>query len=351
MIVRYSLLPALLLVLCSAVEARSEQTVNGLPFADEYVWRADYYVHEDAWRPGYAETLRTLVVATESATDILQTTVSPEDWSCPVRFQQRRMLRFAPSQPDYEEIGDFCGTGQRRQARRRPGQGARSKRRSWSENGMTTLNSDKRQHKRYKRRMKVRWWAEAAGLDSTGFTVDASNSGLLIETGRPIEIGTRLHLEITLGVGVPFFAECIVARKRTYPPQARALFRPAVGVRFVTLNEAIKDLLAKSGEESVGTQEPLHVPLQADLRDYDHLEAVYQKDIRYGGLMVETTELPDLQEEIVVPILLPEPHGQIDCRATVLKLFDDPPGIALRLEEVELVRVRLAEILGSRPAL
>ena len=114
---------------------------------------------------------------------------------------------------------------------------------------------------------------------------------------------------------------------------------------------SIKDLLAKSGEESVGTQEPLHVPLQADLRDYDHLEAVYQKDIRHGGLMVETTELPDLQEEIVVPILLPEPHGQIDCRATVLKLFDDPPGIALRLEEVELVRVRLAEILGSRPAL
>ncbi len=211
---------------------------------------------------------------------------------------------------------------------------------------MADRANERRRTKRYRRRMKVRWWAD--DIEGNGFTVDVSSSGLLIETGRPIAIGTRLHLEVRLTDEIPYFSECVVARKRTYPPQARALFKPAVGVRFVSINEAIKELTAKGGEESVGTQEQVHVPLQADLRDFDHLEAVYERDIKHGGLMVETTELPDLNSEIELPVRLPDPHGTIQCRGEVVKLFDDPPGLALRLEEIDLVRTRVKEILGTR---
>jgi Tfp pilus assembly protein PilZ len=194
--------------------------------------------------------------------------------------------------------------------------------------------------------MKVRWWAR--DIEGRGFTVDVSNSGLLIETGRPIEIGTRLHLEVGLTDDLPYFTECVVARKRTYPPQARALFKPAVGVRFVTMNEAVREITERDGEEGLGTQEQVHVPLMVDLRDFDHLEAVYERDIKHGGLMVETTELPELNSEIELPIWLPEPHAMIQCRGEVVKLFDDPPGLALRLEDLDLVRARVKEILGTR---
>lgn len=211
---------------------------------------------------------------------------------------------------------------------------------------MSERSSDRRKNKRYKRRMKARWWTDAS--EGTGFTVDASNSGLLIETGRPIEIGSRMHLELGLNQEVSFFAECLVVRKRTYPPQARALFKPAVGVRFVGLNEAVRELDERDGEASVGTQEQVHVPLQADLRDRHHLAAVYERDIKHGGLMVETTELPEWNSEIELPVLLPEPHGMIRCRGIVVKLFDDPPGIALRLEDIDEVRGLIIEILRAR---
>ncbi len=211
---------------------------------------------------------------------------------------------------------------------------------------MPTRGQERRQNKRYKRRMKVRWWAD--DIEGNGFSVDVSASGLLIETGRPFEIGTRLHLEIMLGLAVPYFAECVVARKRTYPPHVRPLFKPAIGVRFVGINEAVKDLVSSAGEKAVGTAEQVHVPLQADMRDLDHLKAVYDKDIKHGGLMVETTELPEVHSVIEVPVLLPEPHGTIQVRGTVVKLFEDPAGIALRLEDVDLVRARIVEILGTR---
>ena len=84
-----------------------------------------------------------------------------------------------------------------------------------------------------------------------------------------------------------------------------------------------------------------------DLSEPAKLAQVYERDIRYGGLLVHTEERPELDSEVVVPVVLPAPHGQIECRGIVVKLTDDPPTVALRLSEVDQVRGRLIEIIRS----
>ena len=46
-------------------------------------------------------------------------------------------------------------------------------------------------------------------------------------------------------------------------------------------------------------------------------------------------------------MLLPESYGTIDCRCTVVRQYQDPPGIAVLLTEVDAVRARLLEIIRA----
>ena len=65
-------------------QAQSEQTVNGLPFADEYVWRPDYWIHDEARRPTAAETWAKVDSLARSATELLQRDWQLEDQPCPI---------------------------------------------------------------------------------------------------------------------------------------------------------------------------------------------------------------------------------------------------------------------------
>ncbi len=76
------------------------------------------------------------------------------------------------------------------------------------------------------------------------------------------------------------------------------------------------------------------------------LKEVYEQDIKFGGLLVRTKELPEIESELIVPILLPEPHGTIQCRGSVVKILSDPPRVALRLADTDQVRGRLMEIIS-----
>lgn len=215
----------------------------------------------------------------------------------------------------------------------------------------------RRQGRRLRRRLPVRfWWGDE--LEGHGFTNDISGSGMLIETNKAVEIGQRLHAEVDVE-GSPFFVECVVVRRKVYPRHAQSMFRPIAGVRFVTLAEELaeQDDSPESQTELATTvptrprreaAEPKAMVLpQVDLRDPAQLREIYERDIKHGGLQVRTTELPEIYSEFAVPVFLPAPHGEIDVSGTVVKLFDDPPGFAMRLAEVDAVRARILEILRS----
>ncbi len=192
----------------------------------------------------------------------------------------------------------------------------------------------------------MRYWAD--GVEGTGFTADISDTGMLIETPKPLELGQRLHLEVSLGEG-SYFAECVIVRRKTYPRHARSLFKPAIGVRFLELSEVADLASAPDGEAST---DPVQVevpdgPMQVDLRDLADLKAVYESDIKHGGLLVRTREAPEIDSEIMVPVLLPDPHGTIRCHGTVIKVNESPPSVAIRISEIKFVRDRLQEIISA----
>ena len=192
----------------------------------------------------------------------------------------------------------------------------------------------------------MRYWSD--GVEGTGFTADISDTGMLIETPKPLELGQRLHLEVSLGEG-SYFAECVIVRRKTYPRHARSLFKPAIGVRFLELSEVADLASAPDGEAST---DPVQVevpdgPMQVDLRDLADLKAVYESDIKHGGLLVRTREAPEIDSEIMVPVLLPDPHGTIRCHGTVIKVNESPPSVAIRISEIKFVRDRLQEIISA----
>jgi hypothetical protein len=219
---------------------------------------------------------------------------------------------------------------------------------------------DRRKSKRFRKRAKIRfWWADFEG---TGFTSDISDTGLLIETNKPIEIGSRLNIEVTHGED-SFFGTVVIVRQKTYPRQARSMFKPALGARFLKITEVMgvsaeQELKDEPGAEEVAEQQevqeepapppvPEDIPLLVDLREHETLAEIYERDVKHGGLRVITTEIAELQSDIEVPVLLPEPHGQIICTGLVVKLFEDPPGFSVHLDDVDAVRARLIEIMRS----
>ena len=183
----------------------------------------------------------------------------------------------------------------------------------------------------------MRFWNDE--LEGRGFTTNVSNKGLLIETSKTLRLGQRFHLEIILS-DTSFYAEAVVVRRKVYPPHARSMFKPIVGLRFVGIREVVKSISSVAAAATDGG-------LRVDLTDPARLAEVYERDIKYGALLVSTREEPELDSEVVVPLILPPPHGQIECRGTVVKLSQDPPGIALRLTEVDQVRGRLIEIIRA----
>lgn len=195
--------------------------------------------------------------------------------------------------------------------------------------------ADRRRNKRQRRRLDVRFWNDK--IEGRGFTTNVSDKGMLIETSKTLPVGERVHLEVLLPES-SFFAEGVVVRRKTYPAHARALFKPCVAVQLVGLREVIRSIAG-------GPTPAAEARMRVDLSDPAELERVYSRDIKYGGLLVHTAERPQLDSEISVPVLLPEPHGEITCRGTVVKLSEDPPSVALRLADVDQVRGRLVAVL------
>ena len=183
-------------------------------------------------------------------------------------------------------------------------------------------------------RFPVRFWTDE--IQGMGFTNNVSDSGLLIETAQVMDLGVWVRIEIEFA-RTTYVSTCVVVRKEARHPQVRAVLTSQMGVRFLGFSEAMSDL---DNDETAQR-------LEVDLRDPQALRDTYERDIKRGGLRVPCREVHEVGAEIVVPMLLPEPHGTIDCRCTVVRQYKDPPAIAVLLTEVDAVRARLVEIIGT----
>ncbi len=112
---------------------------------------------------------------------------------------------------------------------------------------MSDRGNERRQSKRRRRRLAVKFWR--GDVEGTGFTVDISNTGLMVQTTAAADIGTRFHIELQLPEGTLFLTEGIVVRKKVYPRYAASMFKPTLGFRFLGLGEAIRAVLEQESED------------------------------------------------------------------------------------------------------
>lgn len=213
---------------------------------------------------------------------------------------------------------------------------------------MSARDKERRRSKRRRRRLPVKFWR--GDVEGTGFTTDISNTGLMVETTASADIGSRFHIELQLPEGTPYFAEGVVARKKVYPRHAASMFKSGLGFRFVALGEAIRAVLEEKPEDdSPRTCETPRTDcgFLVDLRDPGELKRVYERDIKHGGVQILVSERPPIDEEVRVTFLLPDQNGSIDCPAVVVTHVQEPPGVGLRLREVDAVRTRLLEVIRT----
>jgi Tfp pilus assembly protein PilZ len=214
------------------------------------------------------------------------------------------------------------------------------------------------------RRTRVQFWKRGETEPATGFTSNVSNSGLFVATNNPLARGTRLRIEVTDPPGL--FIECVVAHAIKVAPGLQRVRQSGMGVRFLRGDELLADLLAPPAPPKVVAQpapseppppvaavEPappenkVYAVRYADNRSF--IDA-FRRDLRNGGLFVET-KYPAALNEVVTVEIVPPGAGGTPVRLTGLVtsvrtadgsapstekpgmgvLFDDPQDVVAQL--------------------
>lgn len=107
--------------------------------------------------------------------------------------------------------------------------------------------ADKRNLNRYKRRLSVRFGADAPS--QLAFSEDVSDHGLFIKTGKIYPLGTILQIEITLPDEEYVFFEGMIRWSKKIPPQLISKVQKAgLGVkitRFIAGQAAYSQFVAE----------------------------------------------------------------------------------------------------------
>lgn len=221
--------------------------------------------------------------------------------------------------------------------------------------------NDKRRPKRYPRRLTVRF-GEGDKLDRTGFTTDISVTGLfLVAPVVPPPIDARVHMQIMLEGGRFLFVEGIVRRHKTPPRELQAMEHKGFGVRFLTVEELLGEMVPKAApaerepvpetsvvgvpqipalpETPAGAVRPSPAKPNASLFEVTfatpaELKAAWDRELKLGGIFVKSDWVVTPQSEVVLVFVLPFAGKRIDVPSRVLAIT--PTGVAFGFEKAKL---------------
>jgi Tfp pilus assembly protein PilZ len=168
---------------------------------------------------------------------------------------------------------------------------------------------DRRRSDRTVRRVPVRFWPRAEpDRPRKGYSTNISAGGMFVTTASPARSGERLRLEVG-EEGQAFAVEGCVAHSRRLAPELRKLGHAGMGVRFLTAQELVEELIGRAGapkaqagefeEAAVGEG---HYRLR--FASPEELLRVYRKDVVHGGLFVPTRKPAALRARIALEIEL-----------------------------------------------
>ena len=269
--------------------------------------------------------------------------------------------------------------------------------------GVSFHQMERRIHRRFARRIELRYWRPGETQGHTAYTTNISKSGLFLSSATALAPGERLRLEIIDREG-GFFAEGRVARVHRVSLALRQVEQQGVGVRFLLPEELVESLvpLARQsgpatqggrphqaeppGASDGGSQEALaevaaaHGPVGApggdlplerepagdiardrivpvSFADPSAFLSTYHRDISAGGLFVSTPTPMALQAEIWIEMQLPIPGERPRLfAARVIQRFEPQAavgpgrnylsGMAVQFIEPEKVLAELKPLLA-----
>lgn len=196
--------------------------------------------------------------------------------------------------------------------------------------------------------MQVQFWKRGEPHAYPGYTTNISLTGMFVATRNPLPPGTRLRVEILEG-DRGFMVEGVVAHARVVRGELMRLTQPGMGVRFLSVEDLVRELVpagygqehlpgapvhSPSPTEAAAEPEPLPAPHEGMgtfavrfLSPAEFLE-VYRRDIVNGGLFVSTRYPGHLQEMVSVELHPPFANARpVVVRARVVQRFE-PAGDA-----------------------
>jgi hypothetical protein len=172
---------------------------------------------------------------------------------------------------------------------------------------------EKRQHRRVKRRLTVKFGEK--DLTQSGFTADVSPTGLFVVSASLPALDTRLHLQLFVTPERYVFFEGEVRRHKLVPIELRTIERSGFGVRLLTPREVLNETL---GQQLQIPRFELVYPTRA------LFQQAYERELRMGAVFVSTSK-PLPRDTVVALDLIMEFAGRIvELEATVAQVF--PPG-------------------------
>src|SRR5918996_237440 len=92
------------------------------------------------------------------------------------------------------------------------------------------------------RRVQVQFWRRGELQSYPGYTTNISTTGMFLATNSPQPPGTRLRIEVMNG-DQGFIVEGVVAHARRTRGDMMRLSQPGMGVRFLSVEEMVRELI------------------------------------------------------------------------------------------------------------
>ena len=206
---------------------------------------------------------------------------------------------------------------------------------------------EKRGKKRIHRRLSVRFGEDEPRY--SGYTRDISTSGAFIVCGTLPPLGTRLRLQFLMDGDQWVSLEGIVRRLRRVPPELRHVQQAGFAISFLGAHpfERVDAIEKPAGTTSrqAPPQPPAEVEgvLEAHFASAAALQTAWQRELRIGGLMIESTQPAILDRRIRVRLCLDFAQLALELPARIVQVVDGPKrSVAVAFEDPPGLRRALA---------
>ncbi len=173
---------------------------------------------------------------------------------------------------------------------------------------------ERRQERRVRRRLAVKFGER--DLSHSGFTMDLSRSGAFVLSPHRPALDLRIHIQLFLPPGQFVYLEATVRRHKVVAPELRAFAKGGFGIQFLLPGEFLKEIIVDA-ENAID----VHFETEEDLK------AAYEKELRHGGVFVNTDRQFPRDAVVLVIVYLHFAEKIFEFPASVLHVGHDAPQV------------------------